>query len=223
MAEQSIHKSIRDRLSVPSNLSDAEILSEFRDRQRLVCKPCWELKYCPYGPMVEEFPLLPPTRKEAQDHNEYLKNCLETGLLGSEKKLDDQRRKAFQSQIRKFDPEKYPASIPKVFEELSCTIFGHLCPVYFVSEAFTETSEFRQQGRSIPFAVRARVARRDNYTCQVCGKHLKDEELEFDHLIPLSKGGSSDEHNIRVTCIDCNRSKAGRYNPSELTERSRRR
>ena len=22
-----------------------------------VCKPCWELKYCPYGPLVEEFPL----------------------------------------------------------------------------------------------------------------------------------------------------------------------
>lgn len=22
-----------------------------------MCKPCWELKYCPYGPVVEEFPL----------------------------------------------------------------------------------------------------------------------------------------------------------------------
>jgi hypothetical protein len=21
-------------------------------------KPCWTLKYCPYGPLVEEFPLL---------------------------------------------------------------------------------------------------------------------------------------------------------------------
>jgi hypothetical protein len=223
MATKSIHKSIRDRLSAPSDLSDAELLSEFRDRQRLVCKPCWELKYCPYGPMVEGFPLLPSTRKAAQEHNEYLKSCLETGLLGDGRKLDEKKRKAFQSQIREFDAEEYPASIPKVFEELSCKIFGHLCPVYFVSEAFTETSEFRQQGRSIPFAVRARVARRDNYTCQECGKHLKDEELEFDHLIPLSKGGSSDEHNIRVTCIDCNRSKAGRYNPSELTKRASRR
>ena len=24
-----------------------------------VCKPCWELKYCPYGPLVEFFPLSP--------------------------------------------------------------------------------------------------------------------------------------------------------------------
>lgn len=26
-------------------------------RVKAVCKPCWELKYCPYGPVVEEFPL----------------------------------------------------------------------------------------------------------------------------------------------------------------------
>lgn len=26
-------------------------------RVKAVCKPCWELKYCPYGPLVEEFPL----------------------------------------------------------------------------------------------------------------------------------------------------------------------
>jgi len=26
-------------------------------RIQAVCKPCWELKYCPYGPLVEEFPL----------------------------------------------------------------------------------------------------------------------------------------------------------------------
>ncbi len=26
-------------------------------RIKAVCKPCWELKYCPYGPLVEEFPL----------------------------------------------------------------------------------------------------------------------------------------------------------------------
>jgi hypothetical protein len=220
MADKSIHKSIRKMLGRLSKLSNVEILNGFRDQQRHVCKPCWELKYCPYGPIVEEFPLLPPTRKEAQDHHEYLKRCLKTGLLASGNKLDEKRRKWFKSQVREFDAEEYPPSIPKIFEELRCRIFGHLCPVYFVSENFTETSELRQQGRSIPFPVRARVARRDNYTCQVCGKHLQDEDLEFDHRIPLSKGGSSDEYNIQVTCIDCNRSKSTRYNPSELTKRS---
>ena len=22
-----------------------------------ICKPCWDLKYCPYGPLVEQFPM----------------------------------------------------------------------------------------------------------------------------------------------------------------------
>lgn len=29
----------------------------WENRVKAVCKPCWELKYCPYGPLVEEFPL----------------------------------------------------------------------------------------------------------------------------------------------------------------------
>jgi len=35
-----------------------------------------------------------------------------------------------------------------------------------------------------------KVARRDDYTCQVCHEHVKDNEIEFDHVIPFSKGRS---------------------------------
>ncbi|KYZ76897.1 hypothetical protein AXX12_18510 [Anaerosporomusa subterranea] len=66
----------------------------------------------------------------------------------------------------------------------------------------------RRIGRYIPFNIKIRVARRDNYTCQICGKHLRDDELEFDHIIPVSRGGSTEEHNIRLACFDCNRSKS---------------
>jgi 5-methylcytosine-specific restriction endonuclease McrA len=37
---------------------------------------------------------------------------------------------------------------------------------------------------------------------------LKDNEVEFDHIIPIAKGGSSEEHNIRLTCDDCNADKS---------------
>jgi hypothetical protein len=87
------------------------------------------------------------------------------------------------------------------------TVFGHICPVVFVAEELTETSEPRRSGRYIPFKIKMRVVRRDNYTCQVCGKHLLDNEVEFDHIIPASKGGSSEESNIRLTCFKCNRDK----------------
>src|SRR5579864_3675797 len=34
-----------------------QLQEEFKKRSKHVCKPCWELKYCPYGPLVEQFPL----------------------------------------------------------------------------------------------------------------------------------------------------------------------
>ena len=87
---------------------------------------------------------------------------------------------------------------------------GHICPIYFVSQPFTETKNTRKNGREISFVTKSRVARRDNYICQICGKPLKETEIEFDHIIPISKGGSSEESNIRVTCIKCNREKGNK-------------
>lgn len=36
-----------------------------------VCKPCWELKYCPYGPLVEMFPGPPITRSPDEVTSDY--------------------------------------------------------------------------------------------------------------------------------------------------------
>jgi 5-methylcytosine-specific restriction endonuclease McrA len=73
-------------------------------------------------------------------------------------------------------------------------VFGHYCPVFFVNEPFTETKEQRRIGRNISRSVMLRVVRRDNNQCQTCGRVLKDNEIEFDHIIPVAKGGSSEEH-----------------------------
>ena len=198
---------IKHMLGFPPDVEDEIVIADWNKRTQSVCKPCWELKYCPYGPLVEDFPLPSVTRKDALAHHEYLKSCLVTGKFGvSEEPLDDERRKFFQESVDSFNLDEHPEKISEFERVTSCTMFGHLCPVFFVNEPFTETSEMRRVGRYISFSTKIRVARRDNYTCQKCGKHLKDDELEFDHIIPVSRGGSSDEHNIRLTCFDCNRS-----------------
>jgi 5-methylcytosine-specific restriction endonuclease McrA len=88
-------------------------------------------------------------------------------------------------------------------------VYGHICPVVFNAEGFTETTESRRSGRYIRAAVKMRVARRDNYMCQEpgCGRTLRDFDIEFDHIIPVARGGSSEEHNLRVTCFEHNRDK----------------
>lgn len=199
---------IKEKLGFKKNISDQDVLNSIREKKKIACKPCWELKYCPYGPIVEDFPLLPPRIDEAEAHNEYLKKCLNTGYLQNGEKLDKKREQFFKDSITNFDPSEYPKDIHPEVEELQCTVFGHICPVFYVSEPFTETEKERRRGRYIPFDIKMRVVRRDNHTCQECGKHLKDNEVEFDHIIPLSKGGSTEEHNIRLTCYDCNRNKS---------------
>ena len=202
---------IKTHLGFPKDAPDSEVLKTWKEASSRVCKPCWELKYCPYGPLVEQFPLLPPLRPQAVEHTNYLKRCLETGVLDDGTRLDAKRRKWFSEEVARFNPQDYPESIPRVISDMSCNVFGHICPVVFSAERFTETTEERRMGRvNIPPHVLMRVARRDNYKCQVCGLTLLDNQIEFDHIIPVTKGGSSEEHNLRVTCFDCNRKKSSK-------------
>jgi hypothetical protein len=203
-----IHVEIKRLLGYGRNQPDKEILKHWKSVSTRVCKPCWELRYCPYGPLVEQAPLLPGTLEEAVLHHEYLKECLRTGKIADGRPLNAARRKLFRQEIKSFNPERYPESIPSAITDMACTVFGHICPVVFAAEGFTETTEGRRTGRYIPFRIKMRVVRRDNYTCQHCGKHLKDNEVEFDHVIAFAKGGSSEEQNIRLTCHDCNADKS---------------
>lgn len=205
---EALHPEVKRLLGYDQKQSDREVLKHWKSLSTRVCKPCWELRYCPYGPLVEQSPLLPPIRKDAIQHNEYLKECLRTNRLADGTPVTPKKRRAFQQSIKDFDSADYPPSIPSAISEMECSVFGHICPVVYSAESWTETTEDRRTGRYIPFQTKMRVVRRDNYTCQHCHKHLQDNEVEFDHIIPLAKGGSSDEHNIRLTCHECNADKS---------------
>ncbi len=98
-----------------------------------------------------------------------------------------------------------------------CKIFGHVCPVFFVCEPLTETKELRNISRNIPRPTQFRVLKRDNQICRDCGKAVQDEDIEFDHLIPWSKGGSSEESNIRLLCRECNRKRSNNFEDEYLS------
>lgn len=68
-----IHSSIKEALGYDATDDDAVVRSDLEERKRRVCKPCWELKYCPYGPLVEQSPTLPTLRADAAEHNAYLR------------------------------------------------------------------------------------------------------------------------------------------------------
>lgn len=202
-----MHSSIKKTLGYERNTKDKELLSDWKKRTKELCKPCWELHYCPYGPIVEDFPLLPVIRKDAKEHHEYLKSCLKTGILGTGKKLDNIRKKWFLREVRNFSLTDYPDKIPMVLRDASCKVFGHVCPVFFSAEPLTETKNRRKHSRTIPRDVMLKVVRRDGQVCQECNKPVPDNDVEFDHIIPFSKGGRSTVENLRLVHKDCNRKK----------------
>ena len=63
------------------------------------------------------------------------------------------------------------------------------------------------RSRSIPKDVQREVWRRDMGRCTECGSK---ERLEFDHIIPFSKGGSNTVRNIQLLCEICNRKKSNK-------------
>src|SRR5262245_55351663 len=113
-----LHPEIKRCLGYEANDDDREVLKHFKALSARVCKPCWELRYCPYGPLVEQSPLLPPTRDSAIEHQEYLKESLKTGKLADGSSLDPKRRKWFKREVETFNPKKYPESIPSVIAEM---------------------------------------------------------------------------------------------------------
>ena len=56
----------------------------------------------------------------------------------------------------------------------------------------------------ISVEIRNFVFQRDGGQCNVCGSTI---ELQFDHIIPVKLGGSSEPENLQVLCGPCNRRK----------------
>lgn len=64
-----------------------------------------------------------------------------------------------------------------------------------------------KRSRTISQSVKDKVWNRDGGKCVECGSN---ENLEFDHIIPHSKGGANTYRNIQLLCEPCNRSKSAK-------------
>jgi hypothetical protein len=70
-----------------------------RKYKHSVCKPCWELKYCPYGPHVEQFPLH-PEEANVQDIKTLYRTVLSGPAKGEYKTESEIRHAASRLELR---------------------------------------------------------------------------------------------------------------------------
>ncbi|MFN0132158.1 MAG: HNH endonuclease [Phycisphaerales bacterium] len=71
--------------------------------------------------------------------------------------------------------------------------------------------------RDISDKLRRQILERNGYTCQICGAGAGEDSLcepdkkcrlEIDHTVPISQGGTDEEHNLRAVCVWYNKDKA---------------
>lgn len=55
--------------------------------------------------------------------------------------------------------------------------------------------------------LRFEIFKRDEFTCQYCGRKAPEVQLEIDHIIPKSQGGKDTKDNLITACSDCNQGK----------------
>lgn len=86
------------------------------------------------------------------------------------------------------------------------------------NEYMLESLEPREVvARGISDKLRRLILDRDGSTCQICGSAAGEEsgcelgkrcKLQIDHIVPISQGGTDDEHNLQAVCVWYNKDKA---------------
>lgn len=81
-------------------------------------------------------------------------------------------------------------------------------------ESRLTASAFAKEQRTLMTKkLRESIKKRDNFTCCNCGNSTYVEPnllLEIDHIIPVAKGGRTEESNLQTLCWRCNRAKGAK-------------
>lgn len=110
-----------------------------------------------------------------------------------------------------------------VYEDSKIYSISEIEPIIFQIEQTRkemETAEYqRRRERSLMTdSLRYDVMKRDGFKCCICGASAKEDgiKLHVDHIIPVSKGGTTVMSNLRTLCNHCNMGKSDKYDENGL-------
>lgn len=111
---------------------------------------------------------------------------------------------------RLFDHYYLPMYIDSInvnveFYSLAKSLRQKIEAVDLYTRIIEEGKKDKKRREPIPQDVQDKVWNRDGGRCVKCESN---ERLEFDHIIPFSKGGTNTYRNVQILCEKCNRSKS---------------
>ena len=95
----------------------------------------------------------------------------------------------------------------KLERKISDQRFGEFFDQDSDNQRSSKAQKTKHKRKNISTPVKREVWQRDNGQCVECGSN---ELLEYDHIIPVSKGGANTVRNIQLLCQGCNRSKSSK-------------
>lgn len=148
----------------------------------------------------------------------YLIHGIDIGLVEIEDSLDIISNSSYYSDVKiilskfGFYHETYTDELAKkcknVLNEIAAVGFKSIFESIIESsyeENKINTANKTNERENISSETKREVWRRDQGMCSKCSSR---EKLEYDHIIPVSKGGSNTARNIELLCQNCNRKKS---------------
>lgn len=74
----------------------------------------------------------------------------------------------------------------------------------------------RSNTRTANIARRMEIIERDGYVCYLCNGFVDLKDVNLDHLIPVSLGGTNDSFNLAVTHSKCNKARGVRIDTRQI-------
>lgn len=162
------------------------------------CDACVKLHPVIYGPRLEH------RRKYREENRDRINAARRASRAGNPQKERETYAKNAAAQIakvaawRKANPEKY--------RSLAIT-----------NKNRRRAREAMADGENSA-VDRQKILSAQKNRCAYCRKKLEKFNINWDHIVPISKGGSNDRRNIQALCSTCNRRK-GAIHPIEFAQK----
>ncbi len=147
-----------------------------------------------------------------KSHKEKLYLTMRDSVIQNDYKMFEFIFSRNQTRYRQRNYQKYSYTVTNTVYELCFSLKEMLDIDDELEEIEYETTRAKwcakNQRKLMTKELKDKIKKRDNYTCQKCGKYMPDEVgLHVDHIIPIKMGGKSVESNLQVLCDKCNLSK----------------